>query len=295
MPNKDLIFRLLILNRVLLWGSVFRGEGSGNEDNFLNSGCCAGPRFQAGKVPPLSPASVFASTVRQTAEKSNVFFADVDSNTVSGTAAIAGREDGASASSVLFLVLSILQMTMQMVILLEPLMGRATLAGAGHSADGGDAGDFPGALMVRANPAAAAHPAGACIAQPCGGEHSSVPARSSRACGGGHSAVRAGCGAGVFCLRSWGALPEASGALQATKFCAQVRAVAYIPIGWKIVHPSSVTWCWNCAAWTTRSLCKIEYAMFGRDQGVGAGRFEQDQAEIPASCEDELAATSDGI
>ena len=35
----------------------------------------------------------------------------------------------------------------------------------------------------------------------------------------------------------------------------QVRAGAYIPIGWKIVHPShsvaqyrGVTWCWNCAA-----------------------------------------------
>ena len=57
MPNKDLIFRLLNLNRVLLWGSVFRGEGSGTEDNFLNSGCCAGPRSQAGKIPPLSPAT----------------------------------------------------------------------------------------------------------------------------------------------------------------------------------------------------------------------------------------------
>ena len=76
LPNKDLIFRLLNLNRVLLWGSVFRGEGSGNEDNFLNSGCCAGPRFQAGKVPPLSPATscfsshlVFQSTTRQTGKQ----------------------------------------------------------------------------------------------------------------------------------------------------------------------------------------------------------------------------------
>ena len=118
MPNKDLIFRLLNLNRVLLWCSVFRGEGSGNEDNFLNSGCCAGPRFQAGKGPPLSPASscfdrplVFDCTARQTAKKSNVSLGGVASNTVSGTAAIAGREDGASRSSVvvsLFLVLSIL-------------------------------------------------------------------------------------------------------------------------------------------------------------------------------------------
>ena len=40
---------------------------------------------------------------------------------------------------------------------------------------------------------------------------------------------------------------------------------------------------------------QTEYAMFGRDQGVGARRFEQDQARIPASCEDELAVTSDGI
>ena len=44
----------------------------------------------------------------------------------------------------------------------------------------------------------------------------------------------------------------------------QVRAGAYIPIGWKIVHPShsvaqhrGVTWCWNCAAWTCRSLSKL--------------------------------------
>ena len=44
----------------------------------------------------------------------------------------------------------------------------------------------------------------------------------------------------------------------------QVRAGTYIPIGWKIVHPShsvpqyrGVMWCWNCAAWTSRSLCKL--------------------------------------
>ena len=43
----------------------------------------------------------------------------------------------------------------------------------------------------------------------------------------------------------------------------QVRAGAYIRIGWKIVHPSQsaagyrgITWCWNCAAWTSRSLCR---------------------------------------
>ena len=85
MPKEDRKFRLLILNQVLLWGNDFRGECSGNEDNFLNSGCCAGPRFQAGKVPPLSPAlsfpmrsaahsghPVFYDTARQTAEKSIV-------------------------------------------------------------------------------------------------------------------------------------------------------------------------------------------------------------------------------
>ena len=44
----------------------------------------------------------------------------------------------------------------------------------------------------------------------------------------------------------------------------QVRSGAYIPNGWKIVHPShsvaqyrEITWCWNCAAWTSRSLCKL--------------------------------------
>ena len=40
---------------------------------------------------------------------------------------------------------------------------------------------------------------------------------------------------------------------------------------------------------------QIEYAMFGRDQGVATGRFEQNQAGIPASCEYEVAVTSDGI
>ena len=58
--HEDRKFRLLILNQVLLWGNDFRGEGSGNEDNFLNSGCCAGPRFQAGKVPPLWSALSFS-------------------------------------------------------------------------------------------------------------------------------------------------------------------------------------------------------------------------------------------
>ena len=78
MPNEDRKFRLLILNQVLLWGNDFRGEGSQND-------CCAGPRFHAGKVPPLSPGlsfsmrsaahsghPVFYDTARQTAEKSIV-------------------------------------------------------------------------------------------------------------------------------------------------------------------------------------------------------------------------------
>ena len=55
---------------------------------------------------------------------------------------------------------------------------------------------FSGALMVRAPLAGAAHSAGACFAQ---------------ACGGGHSAVRAGCGAGVTACGSGGSVPEASG------------------------------------------------------------------------------------
>ena len=82
----------------------------------------------------------------------------------------------------------------------------------------------------------------------------------------------------------------------------QVRAGAYIPI-----------WVENCASlafsgpisrcYVVLELCgvdfsisvQIEFAMFGRDQGVGTGRFEQNQAGMPASCEDELAITSDGI
>ena len=34
--------------------------------------------------------------------------------------------------------------------------------------------------------------------------------------------------------------------------------------------------------------------MFGRDRGVGVRRFEQDQAEIPATCKNELAVASEG-
>ena len=40
---------------------------------------------------------------------------------------------------------------------------------------------------------------------------------------------------------------------------------------------------------------QTECAMFGRDQGVSARRFEQDQAGVPATCEDELTVTSDGV
>ena len=40
---------------------------------------------------------------------------------------------------------------------------------------------------------------------------------------------------------------------------------------------------------------QLEYAMIGRYQDVGTGRFEQNQAGIPASCKDELAVTSHGF
>ena len=50
----------------------------------------------------------------------------------------------------------------------------------------------------------------------------------------------------------------------------QVRGRAYIPIGWKIVlHSRSVAqyrgimWCWNCVAWTSRSLCRLSTQCFG--------------------------------
>ena len=73
----------------------------------------------------------------------------------------------------------------------------------------------------------------------------------------------------------------------------QVRAGAYIPTGWKIVHPShsvaqyrGVTWCWNCAAWTSRSLCKLSTQWFGSHQVFGTRCAEQNQ--------NELATTSDG-
>ena len=100
LPNKDRIFRLLILNQVLLWCSVFRGEGSGNEDNFLNAGCCAGPRFQAGKVPPLSPASPSFSShqVLHSTGKQCIF--DSSGNLPLGASGIAcGEGDRAVSSS----------------------------------------------------------------------------------------------------------------------------------------------------------------------------------------------------
>ena len=82
----------------------------------------------------------------------------------------------------------------------------------------------------------------------------------------------------------------------------QVRAGAYIPIGWKIVHPShsvaqyrGITWCWNCAAWTSRSLCKLSAQCSGVIKVVGTRCAEQNQAGIPTASEHEVAVTSDGI
>ena len=104
MPKDDRKFRLRILNQVLLWGNNFRGEGSGNEDKFLNAACCAGPRFQAGKVPPLSPASlsfsghqVLHSTTRQTV-KQCIF--DSSGSPLLGASGVAcGEGDRAVSSS----------------------------------------------------------------------------------------------------------------------------------------------------------------------------------------------------
>ena len=39
---------------------------------------------------------------------------------------------------------------------------------------------------------------------------------------------------------------------------------------------------------------QTEHAMFGCDQDVGAGRFQQNQAGVPATWWDELAVTSGG-
>ena len=172
-------------------------------------GCCTGPKFHAVKVPPLSPASscsvrsgthcfsghrVFDDTARHTAEKSNVSLVCVASSTVSGM-----FDSGYPPHERVRLAAS-------------GFGDVASLAGATQSADGRADGGFSGALMVRATLAGAAHSAGACFAQACGGEHSSVRARFLRACGGGHSAVRAGCGAGVTACRLGGSVPEASGA-----------------------------------------------------------------------------------
>ena len=104
MPKDDRKFRLRILNQVLLWGNDFRGEGSGNEDKFLNAACCAGPRFQAGKAPPLSPASssfsghqVLNSTTRQTG-KQCIF--DSSGRPLLGANCVAGGARDRAGSSV---------------------------------------------------------------------------------------------------------------------------------------------------------------------------------------------------
>ena len=164
MPNEDRIFRLLISNQVLLWGSVFRGEGSGNEDNFLNAGCNAGPRFQAGKVPPLSPASpsfsghqVLNSTTRQTG-KQCIF--DSSGNPPMGSSGIAtGEGDGSRADFALDAV----------------NLTAAASSGGGHSADRG--GGY--------------------------GAAASSGSRLLRVLGGGHSADHGGAsGAGMVACRS---------------------------------------------------------------------------------------------
>ena len=50
----------------------------------------------------------------------------------------------------------------------------------------------------------------------------------------------------------------------------EVRAGPSVPVGWKIVRTShsvaqyrGITWCWNRAAWTSRSLCKLSMPCSG--------------------------------
>ena len=108
---------------MLLWGNNFRGEGSGNEDKFLNADCCAGPRFQAGKVPPLSPASpsfsghqVLHSTTRQTG-KQCIF--DSSGNPPTGESSIvSGAREGSRAGFALdaLLLLLLVEDTLLIVV-----------------------------------------------------------------------------------------------------------------------------------------------------------------------------------
>ena len=81
----------------------------------------------------------------------------------------------------------------------------------------------------------------------------------------------------------------------------QVRAGAYIPS--RVEDRTSLAFSGPISrCHVVLELCGMDFSIFvqtecamcGRDQGVGARRFEQDQAGIPASCEDELAVTSDG-
>ena len=82
----------------------------------------------------------------------------------------------------------------------------------------------------------------------------------------------------------------------------QVRAGAYCPIGWKIVHPShsvalyrGVTWCCNCAAWTSRSLCKLSTQCSGVIKATARDALSRIKRGYPTASENELAVTSDGI
>ena len=181
MPNEDRIFRLLILNQVLLWGSVFRGEGSGNEDNFLNAGCCAGPRFQAGKVPPLSPASpsfsghqVLNSTTRQTGKQ--CIFDSSGNSPMGGSGIATGEGDGSRADFALDAV----------------TLTAAASSGGGHSADRG--GGYSRLLRVLG---------GGHSADRNGASGAAASLGSCRVLGGGHSADRGGAsGAGMVACRS---------------------------------------------------------------------------------------------
>ena len=194
-----MIFRPLNLNRVLLWCSVFRREGTGNEDSFLISGC-AGPRLNAGKVTAQSPAVTvpfweprfFQGTTLQTGERPtegcDIFSAGTSelrgcaqTDDVDGEPFVRNGDfiDGcAGVHSLAVLGASYVGG--------DDAEGRAdgdsgapllaSLAGAALSAQGRADGDSSGALVVRATLAGAAQSAGARFVRACGGEHSSVRA-----------------------------------------------------------------------------------------------------------------------
>ena len=216
---------------MLLWGSVFRGEGSGNEDNFLNAGCCAGPRFQAGKVPPLSPASpsfsghqVLHSTTRQTGKQ--CIFDSSGNHPLVASGVACGEGDRAVSSSA-------------------------------RDIDGtsGAHADVHGALPDGADSVSRALPVVSCagdfVLDTVVSTAAAPGSRLLRVLGGGHSGDRGGCfGAGIVACRS--------GLEQVTRqACSSICGLVGVSGSLSSHHVDRVFSCWDTHVARANSLSTL--------------------------------------